>query len=68
MPRLRINGTLQELAAPLRLTELLAQNGLSSDMAIAVAVNGAVLRRAAWADTVLQTDDEVEIVQPLVGG
>ena len=35
---------------------------------LAVALNGAVVRRASWSEAALNTGDAVEIVRPLQGG
>jgi sulfur carrier protein len=35
---------------------------------VAVAVNGAVVPRAAWADTLLAGGDAVEVLAPVAGG
>jgi sulfur carrier protein len=68
MTRLRINGVEEEIAA-LTLAELLTDKGLGlTQRFIAVAVNGAVVRRALWQETALSAGDAIEIVRPLQGG
>jgi sulfur carrier protein len=68
MTRLRINGVEEEIAA-LTLAELLTDRGVGlKQRFIAVAVNGAVVRRALWQETALSAGDAVEIVRPLQGG
>lgn len=68
MIRLRINGVEEEVAAA-NLAELLAARGVDATARfLAVAVNGAVVRRAEWPARPLMPGDDVEIVRPLSGG
>jgi sulfur carrier protein len=68
MTRLRVNGVEEEVAAA-TLAELLTDRGIGpKERFIAVALNGAVVRRAEWQATVLGAGDAVEIVRPLQGG
>ena len=68
MMRLRINGTDAELAAT-TIAELLAEQGIDPKARfLAVAVNGAVVRRAEWQAAALTAGDNVEIVRPFQGG
>jgi sulfur carrier protein len=68
MTRLRINGEEAELAAT-TVAELLAERGIDPRARfLAVAVNGAVVRRAEWPDRPLAPGDAVEIVRPFQGG
>ena len=68
MTRLRLNGEETDLDAA-TIAELLAQRGIDPGARfLAVAVNGAVIRRAEWADKPLMSGDQVEIVRPLQGG
>jgi sulfur carrier protein len=68
MTRLRINGEETEIAVA-TVAELLAERGIDpSARFLAIAVNGVVVRRAAWAETPLASGDRVEIVRPLQGG
>lgn len=68
MIRLKINGA--EADVPARtVAELLAARGIDARARfLAVAVNGAVVRRAEWAAAALSAGDEIEIVRPLQGG
>ncbi|MQP66702.1 sulfur carrier protein ThiS [Niveispirillum sp. SYP-B3756] len=51
------------------LTSIMAADGIDPQArGIAVALNGTVLPRARWADTVLSPGDKVEIVKVLQGG
>jgi sulfur carrier protein len=68
MIRLKINGFDEEVAAS-TVAQLLAARGIDPGARfLAVAVNGAVVRRAAWDDAALNAGDAVEIVRPLQGG
>jgi len=68
MTRLKINGTEEEVAAT-TVAQLLAARGIDAAARfLAVAVNGAVVRRTTWEDAALQAGDAVEIVRPLQGG
>jgi sulfur carrier protein len=68
MTRLRINGVEEELAVA-TVAELLVTRGIDPTARfLAVAVNGAVVRRAEWQEAALQAGDAVEIVRPLQGG
>ena len=65
---IRINGEGAPLSAA-TLAELLAQHGVEADgKGVAVALNGQVVRRQAWADTQLSAGDDVEIVRVRQGG
>jgi sulfur carrier protein len=68
MTRLRINGVEAEVAVT-TIAELLAERGIDPNARfLAVAVNGAVVRRAEWPVAALAPGDAVEIVRPLQGG
>ena len=68
MIRLKINGFDEEVAAS-TVAQLLAARGIDPGARfLAVAVNGAVVRRAVWDDMALNAGDAVEIVRPLQGG
>ena len=68
MMRLRVNGVETEVAVA-TIAELLALRGIDPKARfLAVAVNGAVVRRAEWPLTALSPGDTVEIVRPLQGG
>jgi len=65
---LKINGVDEEVAAT-TIAQLLAARGIDPTARfLAVAVNGAVVRRATWEDAALQAGDAIEIVRPLQGG
>jgi sulfur carrier protein len=68
MTRLRVNGVEAEVAVT-TIAELLALRGIDPKARfLAVALNGAVVRRAEWRQTALAAGDDVEIVRPLQGG
>ena len=65
---LRVNGT-QERLDSATIAALLAARELAPNMrGLAVALNGHVVPRAAWATTVLHDGDTVEIVRAMQGG
>ena len=68
MTRLKINGVDEEVAAT-TVAQLLELRGIDPGAKfLAVAVNGAVVRRASCDDASLSAGDAVEIVRPLQGG
>jgi sulfur carrier protein len=68
MMRLQVNGLEAEVAAS-TVAELLAAQGIDpATRFLAVAVNGAVVRRVEWSSRLLAAGDDVEIVRPLSGG
>jgi sulfur carrier protein len=65
---IRVNGESEPLAAN-TLEALLAQKTVdTAQRGIAVALNGAVVPRAAWPKTQLRPGDNVEIVRARQGG
>jgi sulfur carrier protein len=65
---IRVNGESEPLAAA-TLQALLAEKTVDTEQkGIAVALNGAVVPRAAWAQTRLKAGDSVEIVRARQGG
>ena len=68
MTRLHINGEEAEVTVR-TIAELLVERGIDpKGRFLAVAVNGAVVRRAEWPEIALSPGDSVEIVRPLQGG
>ena len=68
MTRLRINGVEADVGVT-TIAELLAERGIDPKARfLAVAVNGAVVRRAEWPAAALTAGDTVEIVRPFQGG
>jgi len=65
---IKVNGTSEPLAAA-TLEALLAEKAVdTAQRGIAVAINGAVVPRAAWPATALKAGDSVEIVRARQGG
>jgi sulfur carrier protein len=65
---IRVNGESEPLAAA-TLSALVAEKALdTAQRGIAVALNGAVVPRAAWDATALKPGDSVEIVRARQGG
>ena len=65
---LTINGDQRQSAAT-NVTALLAEEGVKLDAkGVAVALNGAVVRKLEWGATPLTEGDTVEIVKPFSGG
>jgi sulfur carrier protein len=65
---IEVNGKPETIAAK-TLSGLLIERGIEADArGVAVALNGAVVPRAAWAETALNADDSVEIVHAKQGG
>ncbi len=65
--RIQVNGTSEPLVATLE--ALLAEKAVDTEQrGIAVALNGAVVPRAAWPATALRPGDNVEIVRARQGG
>jgi sulfur carrier protein len=65
---IRVNGEAEPLAAA-TLAALLAEKAVDTEQkGIAVALNGAVVPRAAWPETALKPRDNVEIVRARQGG
>ncbi len=69
--RLTVNGEAREWEAA-DLAALFAaeaeERGIESPEGIAIAVNGRVVRRAAWAETAINEGDRIEIVRAMQGG
>jgi sulfur carrier protein len=65
---IRVNGETETLAAA-TLAALLMEKAVDTEQkGIAVALNGAVVPRAAWPATALKSGDSVEIVRARQGG
>ena len=66
--QIRINGQDETLSVP-TLAALLGEKAVdTAQRGVAVALNGAVVPRAAWKETPLQAGDTVEIVRARQGG
>jgi sulfur carrier protein len=65
---IKVNGATEALAAA-TIAALLDARGIAAGArGVAVALNGAVVPRAAWSDTKLSAGDEVEIIKAMSGG
>ena len=64
---IRINGAPEPLVAR-NVAELIAERCDTAGRGIAIALNGAVVRRADWDATPLKCGDVVEIVRAMQGG
>lgn len=64
---LRINGEEREVPGDLSLQDLVTHLALTPER-IAIELNQSVVRRAAWPSTVLQENDQIEIVHFVGGG
>ena len=64
---IRVNGESEPFAAPKTLAALLEEK-TTGQRGIAVALNGAVVRRAEWPATSLNPGDSIEIVRARQGG
>jgi sulfur carrier protein len=65
---IRVNGESEPLGVA-TLEALLAEKAVdTAQRGIAVALNGAVVPRAAWRDTLLRGGDSIEIVRARQGG
>lgn len=65
--RIQVNGEAREVVENISLPQLIAGLSLKAEQ-IAIEVNHNVVRRAQWDETVLQSDDKVEIVHFVGGG
>jgi sulfur carrier protein len=65
---LTVNGVAEPLDAPTVAALLAARDVAADGRGVAVAVNGALVRRADWTTTELRPGDAVEIVRAMQGG
>jgi sulfur carrier protein len=63
-----VNGVAEPLGAATVAALLTARDIAPDGRGVAVALNGAVVRRADWATTMLNPGDTVEIVRAMQGG
>ena len=62
-----VNGVAHDAAAPQSVRQLIVSLGIEP-RGIAVAINGEVVRRSSWDDTMVATSDVIEIVTAVAGG
>ncbi len=65
---IELNGESWTLAEATLPALLRAQSIDPEAQGVAVAVNGAVVPRRGWQETILRQGDQVEIVKPFIGG
>jgi sulfur carrier protein len=65
---IRVNGESEPLGVATLEALLAEKTADTAQRGIAVALNGAVVPRAAWRDTALKPGDSVEIVRARQGG
>jgi sulfur carrier protein len=66
---IQVNGANEPLGAQKTLAALVAEKAMdTSQRGLAVALNGAVVPRAAWSATPLRAGDSIEIVRARQGG
>lgn len=66
--RIVVNGTERRVEAGTTVAELVAELVPGEPTGTAVAVDGDVVRRAAWADTPLAEGARVEVLRAVQGG
>lgn len=66
--RIHVNDTPRELPAAATLADLARDLGLAERKGVAVAVNDAVVPRAAWPTHALAEGDRVLVIQATQGG
>jgi thiamine biosynthesis protein ThiS len=64
---IKLNGKEAELPAGQSITDLIASRDLKPQMVV-VEINGTIVARASFAETLLESGDEVEIVHFVGGG
>jgi sulfur carrier protein len=67
MPKLSLNGEQITLPDPKNLSGLLDDQGYQSQK-IAVAINGSFVPRSQYGETIINDDDEVDVIQAVGGG
>lgn len=65
---IRVNGERREIGDGLHMEQVLAALEVPTHSGVAVLRNGEVVRRADWARTPVQPEDELEIVRATAGG
>ncbi len=66
--RIHVNDTEREVAAAATLADLVAELGLAGRRGVALAVNDAIVPRAAWPARALVEGDRVLVIQATQGG
>ncbi|RVU85776.1 sulfur carrier protein ThiS [Leucothrix sargassi] len=68
MLEISVNGERKSLAQPLVLVKAMEEWGYDPEDLLVIAVNQTFVPRDRWADTDVQAADEIDILQPIVGG
>lgn len=68
MLEISVNGERKSLSQPLVLEKAMQEWGFNPDDLLVIAVNQTFVPRDRWADTDVQAADEIDILQPIVGG
>ena len=66
--KLKVNGDNIEVTDGLTVTALLKERNVKMPEMVSVELNGSIVRRAAFAETVLNDGDEVEFLYFMGGG
>ena len=68
MTTIRLNGETEQLSVGTIAELVAAKSDMPAGRGLAVALNGTLVRRADWANTLLKAGDAVEIVRAMQGG
>lgn len=63
-----VNGRPSDVPAQTTVTNLVKKLGRDTGRGVAVAVNGEVVARGRWDQTMLSEDDKVEVLSAIGGG
>ena len=62
-----VNGALRDIPSPCTVASLVAVLGIEI-RGVAVAINGDIVRRSEWSNTLVISTDRIEIVTAAAGG
>ena len=68
MLEISVNGERKALPKTLVLEQAMQEWGFNPEDLLVIAVNQTFVPRDQWADTEVKTADEIDILQPIVGG
>jgi sulfur carrier protein len=63
-----VNGTPSDIPPKTTVTKLVENLGRDTGRGVAVAINGEVVARGRWDQTMLSEDDRVEVLSAIGGG
>jgi sulfur carrier protein len=66
--RLVMNGEVRDVAPQTTVAELVWSHGVQAERGVAVAVDGEVVPRSEWAETVVGEGQRVEVLRAVQGG